>query len=73
MYKPDNRYQWMVLPQRIKKSSTMSQPYVVQVLINVPKEINLIQYVDDLLLVHPDLAYLEQHVKLMFQDLQNFR
>lgn len=47
----------------MKNSPWTCQLYVAYILVNVPKDIVLVYYIDDLLLTHPDLAYLQRIVK----------
>lgn len=69
MHKPAKRYQYTVLPQGMKNSPTICQLYISQALINVPRDVLLIQYTDDLLLAHPDAAFLQKTAKGVLEDL----
>lgn len=72
MHRPAQRKQWIVLPQGIKNSSSICQFYVAQTLINVPKGIFLVPYMDDLL-AHLNKKYLQKVADLLFQDLASLK
>lgn len=72
MHRPAQRYQWIVLPQGIKNSSSICQLYIAQTLINVPKGVFLVPYMDDLL-SHLNKKYLQKVADLLFQDLASLK
>lgn len=47
-------------PQGMKNSFTICQLHVSQVLENIPNDVLLIHYMNDLFLAHPDAVYLQR-------------
>lgn len=68
MHKPAKRYQCTILPQGIKNNLTICQLYVSQSLVNIPKVVLLIHYMDELLALL-DTVYLQRTAKKVLKDL----
>lgn len=56
----------------MKNSFSIYQLYVAQTLINVPNDIFLVPYIDDLL-IHFNKKYLQKVVDLLLQDLASLK
>lgn len=69
MHKPAKRCQRTILPQGIKNNLTICQLYVSQSLVNIPKDVLLIHYMDELLLAYLDTVYLQRTAKKVLKDL----
>ena len=71
---PYRRFQWKVLPQRIKNSPTLCQKFVDQAVQNVrgkDKDLYLIHYMDDILAAHKDRALLQQILSELIEALES--
>ena len=71
---PYRRFQWKVLPQRIKNSPTLCQKFVDQAVQNVRKkykDLYLIHYMD-ILAAHKDRALLQQILSKLIKALKNW-
>lgn len=73
MHRLAQRYQWIALPQGMKNSFCICQLYVAQTLINVPKGIFLVPYIDDLLTPLNKKKYLQKVADLLLQDLASLK
>ena len=71
---PYKRFQWKVLPQKIKNSSTLCQKFVDQAVQNVKKkkykDLYLIHYIDNILAAHKDRALLQQILSKLIEALK---
>ena len=61
-----------ITPREWKISPQYDSYIFSQALVNILKDILLIHYMDDLLLAHSDVVYLQRTVKNVLKDLASF-